>query len=262
MPFVKIYQTILDSSIWMQPHATRVVWVTMLAMGNEHGVVEMSPIGLAARARVSMPEIEAALAYLSSPDEYSKSKEYEGRRIEDVPSGWLILNHKEYREHRTSQQILTAERVKLHRKRKEASALAVTHPPTYTETEAEAKKEKELKAPAKVATKKKKEIKATHQEIKATHQWIADQWNTLPDVNKCRTPLMTATTGMLNERLKEHPLKTWWEGEFFPRIRQSSFLRGKSDLPFVATLGWALGKNNCAKIIEDLYKDKPQGMVY
>lgn len=127
MPFVKIHQTILDSSIWRECHPTRIVWITMLAMANEYGVVEASPIGLADRARVTIEELKMAIAALSSPDEMSKSQDYEGRRIEQVPGGWLILNHTEYRDRRTKQQIQTAERVRRHRENK-AKTDTVTAP--------------------------------------------------------------------------------------------------------------------------------------
>jgi len=35
---------------------------------------------------------------LKSPDPYSRTKQDEGRRIKEVEGGWLVLNHKKYRE--------------------------------------------------------------------------------------------------------------------------------------------------------------------
>lgn len=136
MPFVKIHQTILDSSIWLEPHPTRLLWITMLAMANEFGIVEASPSGLAARARITRDEMLVGVECLSSPDPDSKSQEYEGRRIEIVPGGWLVLNHMEYRDRRTTQQILTAERVRRHkeRKAKQAKSGEIKEPLLLTET--------------------------------------------------------------------------------------------------------------------------------
>lgn len=66
-------------------------------MANRNGIVEAALPGLAARARVSIPQCEAALSTFLSPDKYSRSTEHEGRRIELVPGGWHILNHAKYR---------------------------------------------------------------------------------------------------------------------------------------------------------------------
>jgi len=76
---------------------TRIVWITLLAMAGKDGVAEASVPGLADFARVPVEKTEAALAKLSAPDTYSRSKEYEGRRIIEVDGGWLLVNHAKYR---------------------------------------------------------------------------------------------------------------------------------------------------------------------
>lgn len=136
--FVKLYHTILDSSIWLQPNPTRIVWITMLAMADANGVVIASIGGLAHRANVTRNECEEALLALHSPDPDSKSSEFEGRRVEKIEGGWLVLNHGKYREMRTSAQIATAERVKRHREQKSVTGNtgAVTDPLVTTEAEA------------------------------------------------------------------------------------------------------------------------------
>jgi len=115
--FVKIHGEILDSSIWGESHATRIVWITMLAMADADGIVEASTGGLARRAVVSREECEAALAVLLAPDPDSRDGTT-GERLEKVPGGWLILNHAEYRDRRTHAQIQTAARVARHREKK------------------------------------------------------------------------------------------------------------------------------------------------
>lgn len=70
----------------------------MLAMKNKAGVVEGSVPGLADMARLTVEETEDALEILRSPDVYSRTKEFEGRRIEDIDGGWLVLNHAKWRE--------------------------------------------------------------------------------------------------------------------------------------------------------------------
>lgn len=124
--FVKLYGTILDSTIWLEPLPTKVVWITMLAMADATGCVRSSIPNLAKRAGVSRQECEDALVTLSAPDPDSKTPDYEGRRIERIDGGWFILNHRKYRDMRTDAQIATAERVKNWRHNKGVTVTEVT----------------------------------------------------------------------------------------------------------------------------------------
>lgn len=96
--YAKVFSSILTSTIWGESHATRIVWLAMLASADAHGVVEGSVPGFAHAARVTREEMEKALAKLMAPDPDSRSKEFEGRRIEAIDGGWRILNHAKYRE--------------------------------------------------------------------------------------------------------------------------------------------------------------------
>jgi hypothetical protein len=96
--FVKLFGSILDSSVWQQPATTKVVWITLLAMSDKGGDVTASIPGLAARAGVTLEECQKALEYLQTPDPFSRTKEDEGRRIKEITGGWLIINHPKYRE--------------------------------------------------------------------------------------------------------------------------------------------------------------------
>jgi len=95
--YTKLFSTIVNSTIWNEPHEVRLVWITMLATADKNGEVEASVPGLAHLARVTVPECEKALDVLLSPDPYSRTPEYEGRRIEKVTGGWFLLNHGKYR---------------------------------------------------------------------------------------------------------------------------------------------------------------------
>jgi len=95
--YTKLFHSILASTIWREDDKTRIVWITLLAMANKYGVAEGSIPGLADMARVSIEDCEAALAKLEGPDKYSRTKENDGRRIEPVDGGWLLLNHAKYR---------------------------------------------------------------------------------------------------------------------------------------------------------------------
>ncbi len=108
--FVKVYGTILDSSIWYEKDATRLLWITMLAMADSTGYIEAATPGLAGRARISLEDCEEALRLFQSPDKHSKNQEHEGRRAEKVDRGWQLLNYQDYRDMRTEAQVKRAER--------------------------------------------------------------------------------------------------------------------------------------------------------
>lgn len=146
MAFVKLHGTILDSSIWLDDHPTRLLWITMLVMADERGVVQASVGGLAARARITREECEAALAKFLGPDPDSRDQT-SGERIERVPGGWLILNHANYRDKQTRQQALTAARVARHReKHRRATGNDVAPDNATSPSEAEAEAEAEVQA--------------------------------------------------------------------------------------------------------------------
>ena len=94
----KIFTKILDSSIWLAPTATRLVWITFLAAMDEDGFAQFASVAnLAHRARVSDQEAQEAVKCLEAPDEDSSDPDHDGRRIERVPGGWMILNAPKYR---------------------------------------------------------------------------------------------------------------------------------------------------------------------
>lgn len=114
----KIFTRILFSSIWTETYSTRIVWVTFLAAMDEDGVVHLAtPKNVAALAQVTVEEADAAIAILEGPDPLSSNSEHDGRRIERIPGGWIVLNAKLYRDMAKRDQIrqLTAERVRRHR---------------------------------------------------------------------------------------------------------------------------------------------------
>ena len=122
----KLYTKILDSSIWLEPNPTRIVWITFLAAMDEDGFAQFSSVrNLANRAMVTDEDAETAVKTLESPDGESANKEHEGRRIERVPGGWMILNANLYRDivTRTEKLRLNRERVAKHRAKKVCNAV-------------------------------------------------------------------------------------------------------------------------------------------
>jgi hypothetical protein len=155
--FTKLFSTITDSSIWSEDSDTKVVWVTMLAMANANGKVFASILGIAKRANVSLEKTEEALKKFQLPDKYSRSKDFEGRRIELIDGGWQLLNYVKYRKVRQEDERREYQRNYWH-KRKTQQKLNNTQQTqpnsTHAEAEAEAEaeedkdKEKEQQSPA------------------------------------------------------------------------------------------------------------------
>lgn len=148
----KLYTKILDSSIWLEPNPTRIVWITFLAAMDEDGFAQFSSVrNLANRAMVTVEEATAAVQTLENPDGESANKEHDGRRIERVDGGWMILNAGLYRDivTRTEKLRLNRERVARHRAKK--SGNAVCNAPVM---QSEAYSEEESKNPPTVGVRK------------------------------------------------------------------------------------------------------------
>jgi hypothetical protein len=123
--YTKLFGSIVHSTIWRAPDHVRLVWITMLALSDRHGVVEASVPGLADAARVTIQQCELALVELMAPDPYSRTKDNEGRRIAEVDGGWLVLNRTKYRDSESNEndRAKNLARVKRHRERKAVMAL-------------------------------------------------------------------------------------------------------------------------------------------
>lgn len=96
--YTKLFGSIVASTVWNEDNPTRIVWITLLALSDRDGYVAGSVPGLATLARVNVEECKRALDKLQQPDEYSRSPEHDGRRVEAVDGGWFILNRAKYRD--------------------------------------------------------------------------------------------------------------------------------------------------------------------
>lgn len=221
--FVKLFSSIVSSSIWQEEDNVRLVWITMLALSDSEGEVDASIPGLANLARVPIDKCEDAVNTLMSPDPYSRSDSHEGRRIEKIDGGWRILNYMDYRsksvevksrDHRNRYQLgyVHADRGRSPKNRddevymKGYNARASTgKPPRKQQSSTSSKKKK--KAPA-----KKKE------ESKTFKQWTRD--DLVRDVEACNADNLLDAVEMqdfvdywceksASGRLRMHLEKTW-----------------------------------------------------
>lgn len=146
----KIFTKILDSSIWLETDTTRLVWITMLAAMDEDGFCQFASVAnLARRAVVDLDKCTEAVRVLENPDTNSADPDNEGRRIERVPGGWMVLNAQKYRElvTRIISREKTRVRVAKHRLRNGAVTPS-NESVTPSEAVSESKAESENTAPS------------------------------------------------------------------------------------------------------------------
>jgi len=141
----KLFTKILDSSIWLEDMPTRIVWLTLIAGMDQDGFCQFASMGnVAHRARVTPEEAESAIRCLESPDTESSDPDNEGRRIERVPGGWLVLNAEKHKAMitRAIAREQTKERVRRHREKRRCN-VGVT--PSETETDVQADVQSKVK---------------------------------------------------------------------------------------------------------------------
>lgn len=141
MVYVKLFGSILDSSIWAEDHATVRIFITLLAMADKHGAIHAVESGLARRANATLEETRAALKKLEAPDLETSTQEYGGRRVERVEGGWILLNYEKYREIRTDDQLKAAARQRrAYYKKRETSRTSRTEAEAEADADAETPK--------------------------------------------------------------------------------------------------------------------------
>lgn len=94
----RLFQRILYSSVWNEDVWTRVVWLTLIAAMDQDGfVVSATEENLARLANIPIDQTRVAVEKLTSPDPLSTNPDNDGRRIEKVPGGYVVLNAAYYR---------------------------------------------------------------------------------------------------------------------------------------------------------------------
>lgn len=118
-----MFNTIVTSTIWQEDDTTRIVWITMLAIADADGKVSAAIPGLASVANVTVEDCEKAVNKLKSPDSYSRTKDFEGRRIEETDGGWTILNYLKYRRMMSEEERREYKRIKQQEYRKRGQSV-------------------------------------------------------------------------------------------------------------------------------------------
>jgi hypothetical protein len=109
----KLFSKIVTSSVWLAPTDHRIVWITFIAMMDQDGFVPIASVAnVAHTARVTPEAAAAAIKAFESPDPHDPEQEFQGRRIERVSNGWLVLNAKKYAMMATGDKIREQNRIR------------------------------------------------------------------------------------------------------------------------------------------------------
>jgi hypothetical protein len=105
-----------------------VTFQQMIVLCNEDGIIDMTPQALAARTSIPLEIIREGIELLEAPDQYSRTRDHDGRRIEridaDRPWGWRIINYRKYRMMITAEQKREADRNRMAAKREAERRMA------------------------------------------------------------------------------------------------------------------------------------------
>ena len=105
MAYSKLHASIVNSSLWTEPDAVRLLFVTLLALADKDGMVYGSKNGISRLANIDPDESDSAWVALMSPDpdssDTTRAPEHEGRRIEAIGGGFRLLNFQYYRDLRS-----------------------------------------------------------------------------------------------------------------------------------------------------------------
>ena len=125
--YSKLFDSIITSSIWCEDSDILRIWIAMIATADADGIVEGSVPGFANLARVSIEKMEEAIVKFSAPDPYSRTPDFEGRRIERIHGGWRLLNYAAHRERGQGQEGSRAPYMRIYRRQqREAESARVT----------------------------------------------------------------------------------------------------------------------------------------
>lgn len=124
-----LWSGIVESSLWDEPDPVIKVFITMLAIKDSDHVCRATAYQLAKKTGKTEVEVLDALKVLSSPDtRRHEHQDFEGRRIEAVEEGWLILNGEKYRE-KVSQEMARARNRRSQAAWRERQKIAGKFPP-------------------------------------------------------------------------------------------------------------------------------------
>lgn len=139
--FAKLDSGICDSSVWMKPHDALRVWIALLAKSDSYGIVRVSAPALAHQCFVTAERLAEIMADFCAPDPDSRTPKDDGRRLQAIEGGWLIVNYLLYRDMMQRKAASHAERQAKYREKVKRRDSMVTSRVTR-DTEADSRKQR------------------------------------------------------------------------------------------------------------------------
>jgi hypothetical protein len=93
-PYTPVFRRTLQSRIWALSPSTRCVWLWLRLIADPEGYVNADLAGVAAGANVTPDEARRAMEGFLAPDPDADPEDpHEGRVLERVRGGWLIIDY-------------------------------------------------------------------------------------------------------------------------------------------------------------------------
>lgn len=175
--YVKLFSSILTSSVWAEDMPTRLTWITLLAMADKDGDVRASPSGLARIANIPVEDCHRAIAKFLSPDIESGTQVYEGRRLEEREGGWFILNYAKYRAIQDAEARKATWRESSRKYRDRQHSSTESTPCIEMSTEAEAEAEADTKEKKQRPPKAERSVPVTQSPVTPKATWLTPYLN-------------------------------------------------------------------------------------
>jgi hypothetical protein len=128
----KIFESIYDGTL-VEDWRALITFQQFIVLCDADGILDMTPSAISRRTGIPIEHIKAGIDILENDDPYSRSPTENGRRIVRLDAhrnwGWVIVNHKQYRDLQDAEMVRkqTRERVKRFReKRKNGCNVTVT----------------------------------------------------------------------------------------------------------------------------------------
>lgn len=278
----KIFESMYDGTLYGHWQAI-VTFQQMIVLADQEGVVDMTPQAMAARTSIPFEIIKAGVEFLEQPDEYSRSKAEDGRRIERLeerrPWGWRIVNYAYYRDLASREEKRKKDRERIASKRdaqrhdatgcdndenvagrrSESPGVAnVAHADVDADADTDTPEETPL--PPKGGRSRSSIVTATPFEVEV----IAAYHTILPDHPKVaawtrkRRQMLAARVADAAKRGKIADTVEYWQ-RYFTRVSRSDFLCGRAKAEFIADLEWLLLPTNFLKVVEGRYQNREDG---
>jgi hypothetical protein len=110
MPFTKLDDGLIFSSILREDDAVFKIWMLILSRTGPDGIARISSDFLVSVTRKSDEEVWRCLTILEAPDRKSRSTNDDGRRIRRVDGGFEVINYLKYRQSAEKESIRAYER--------------------------------------------------------------------------------------------------------------------------------------------------------